>query len=1755
MTDKSESKRFNAMLEDLNNKHPNLKTTPRKPSQCVEKRPDMISVQCPFKVWHPRHADETCVSFYWRRLVYALYCYGRFIPLLYWLISIPAVFCVSYSSVPFSQGVVLFVCSCFTSVLCSAGVGLLLSARKFKQAVHTDYRHLLQKQYERDWLTMRIIVIIPCRDQDLAKLSDALTRLSECEMARQVCVLLAMEDSEEGAHDKASVLTYALGSHFHSVVATYHPDGISGELPGKSASIAWAFKEFRQFAEEDAAFKENRSLVLVMDAESRIHPKALSALSYKYLSTPRKQRNEVMWQMPIARYSNYFELPWMTRVAALMTTGLQLADHSIGGLPHLCSFPTSTYALAYRAAVNVNGWDTDVLVDDIHMLLKMRFYGPRQRVQVQPLFLPIITECATHTSTWTSHKLFYQYALKSACEQTEISYLLTGFAAGRIAVRDACSFMGKLIWSHFVGCSLLLWLVLVQVASGTDAFTLISADSGATYGALALLCVATCGFLALGLGSYKMTSFLCTEKFIKSPPETRSSSLPVQALFDLVLLLTLGAPIYVSYLFVPALVAALGIMRMQQPILIRGPTKVPADKKQGTCSDFLWEKIFALIAFVIIGGMLRLANSEISSDTARLALPNFVIAVLSNKVLFRTIVVCTGVTNLFTFAYAYIARWHRKQHLSMVEEEEAEKQAAEAKNSKTTESSETNKDAVVEVKQDPLPMVTVVLPTKGCAIKTNTVVDNWKSFIANTETYGGVVEFIFVLEDDTDSVIDDIYKLKQDIGSRVGIRVVFSGKATYSQKTHNLLCGVEQAHPDSKFVLFTDSNIKMHPTAITDDVKVFTKDTFCVSGFPVDFVHPDASVFSYAVCALRHGGPLTLCIYDGTTDWVWGGHMLMRTSDLRGDNDEVKELRDGLKAGLGDDVSIQHIAHKRKLKIKMPRKNYFRNVLRPQNSFRNAHSWIWRTMFVLRFFSNFKEFAAGASVRYVFMPLDGVCKSTVLVSAFIALVSFCMWPASVIAFPLFYMWTAGLVVGNTLNCWAKKTNAEACMRMACVGDPKAAAETPKMAFWPYVWGMTVCTGPLLLAGLFMANFANYTYWANIKYEVAWGQLVKTTHPEPATPEFAVEVEVKDADSDKEDETEKGTPAQLGLVVCALLMLLAAPYTDTVYHGDYMHASEAVSPEVKSALPMFDKLEHLSPHVRRSMLPAVLRTGEDPMVMEGAVGTNLKVIIASGTLFEVPVAVEEGTFVRWRAELDSLDIGFSATVFSSVTQNVTQLARVREVAGYSVVGNYTATEPGILSLGWNNEYSFLTSKHLVYSVEVFASGQKVSKGSSVKQLARIPMIYAVNAPGAEEGEHREQFSNQMHYNSVSNYEFVAAAQSENIKQAATPALPTFGNKPWIPSGQHDPRPTNKLVEFTGNNGKLRIAVPAHLEPAAGLMGSVFASETKVGPRDVADILSHLSAVRAAYMAGHPVALIVEDDLSLRYLPDWGNFGLLEVLNQLAGRKVVGAKGRKVVGAKDWEVVQLSIAFSNRFSAAQLASKLEARLGRGEFVSPYDVDDIQFVGSTTSYLVSRKGMESLMDKYWPGGAAGAAVPLEDLEGTIHLKQSSVAGVLYDRPNSFLVNRPLFTSEITESTKRRLDSQGSRGKAHAVAVPADAGMGASGISGMPSNTLSESVIREKEYQKLTDELFYRLEQKQKRRFFSDRYHYCRMEVGGGLPEWAKHSICTSYVWLRSALELLAMLCIFRVSGTYTFLRWMARCPTHVCGWRSRKITGKKM
>eukprot|EP00261_Vitis_vinifera_P037261 XP_019078504.1 PREDICTED: uncharacterized protein LOC100264719 isoform X2 [Vitis vinifera] len=192
--------------------------------------------------------------------------------------------------------------------------------------------------------------------------------------------------------------------------------------------------------------------------------------------------------------------------------------------------------------------------------------------------------------------------------------------------------------------------------------------------------------------------------------------------------------------------------------------------------------------------------------------------------------------------------------------------------------------------------------------------------------------------------INDLEHSNQAKLPRVSVVMPLKGFGEHNLHNWRSQVGVDRMHKDSKYVLFLDDDVRLHPGTIGALVAEMEKnpEIFIQTGYPLDL--PSGSLGSY--CIYEYHMPCSMGFATGgKTFFLWGGCMMMHADDFRNDNyGVVSGLRDG---GYSDDMTLAAIAGNHKRLITSPPVAVFPHPLASDLSFSRYWNYLRKQTFVL----------------------------------------------------------------------------------------------------------------------------------------------------------------------------------------------------------------------------------------------------------------------------------------------------------------------------------------------------------------------------------------------------------------------------------------------------------------------------------------------------------------------------------------------------------------------------------------------------------------------------------------------------------------------------------------------------------------------------------------------------------------------------------------------------------------------------------------
>lgn len=263
------------------------------------------------------------------------------------------------------------------------------------------------------------VVIIPNYKEPMSKLETTINTITQTLYPyKKITLVLAFEDREIKAREKAQKIEEKYRSFFEHVLISYHvlePQ----EVAGKASNQTHAAHMVEEFGTKNNWSPES-TLITICDADSQLPSNFFAYLSHAYL-TDIDHKYHFYWA-PVLLYSNFWQLPFFFRIQATLSSILRLAFLSQRNkLIQISTYSTSLWLLK-----EIHYWDVDVIPEDWHIYYQA-FFSFGEKVKTIPLFTLVSGDAVFSGNVVKTFVSRYEQEKRWAWGVTDIGYSLRKF--------------------------------------------------------------------------------------------------------------------------------------------------------------------------------------------------------------------------------------------------------------------------------------------------------------------------------------------------------------------------------------------------------------------------------------------------------------------------------------------------------------------------------------------------------------------------------------------------------------------------------------------------------------------------------------------------------------------------------------------------------------------------------------------------------------------------------------------------------------------------------------------------------------------------------------------------------------------------------------------------------------------------------------------------------------------------------------------------------------------------------------------------------------------------------------------------------------------------------------------------------------------------------------------------------------------------------------------------------------------------------
>lgn len=246
------------------------------------------------------------------------------------------------------------------------------------------------------WRDIYHVVLLPSYNEGVEIIRPSLDSYLAADYPKdRIIIVLALEERVGAEVNKrGKVLEKEYRDQFADFLIFVHPDGISGELKGKSANATWAGRQLKKYLDEKK-IAYDRVIVSNFDCDTRVHKQYFANLTYKYLTAERRTRKSYQ-PIPIFN-NNIWDVPFITRTMAFSSSFWQIVESTRSY--RMVNF--SSQAMSMKTLVDIDFWDVKVVSEDSKQYYRAMFKYEGDH-EVIPLLTPVYMDAVLADSLWAT---------------------------------------------------------------------------------------------------------------------------------------------------------------------------------------------------------------------------------------------------------------------------------------------------------------------------------------------------------------------------------------------------------------------------------------------------------------------------------------------------------------------------------------------------------------------------------------------------------------------------------------------------------------------------------------------------------------------------------------------------------------------------------------------------------------------------------------------------------------------------------------------------------------------------------------------------------------------------------------------------------------------------------------------------------------------------------------------------------------------------------------------------------------------------------------------------------------------------------------------------------------------------------------------------------------------------------------------------------------------------------------------------------
>ncbi len=277
-----------------------------------------------------------------------------------------------------------------------------LERKFYRQQIKRLNRPINNGIIDRPYRDFHHVIVVPFVDESFEVLSSTFEALAEVQYPkdRMMIILATEERAGQNAQVVAKQVQEKYGSIFAKMFVTIHPDGMPGEIKGKSANASYAVSTTVPELEK-LGIKQEEVLISNFDSDTIVHPQYFTRVMYEFLTNHKPYRRSYQ---PISVYNNnIWDSPAFIRVVSVSNSFWQFTESSRPD--RLRTF--SSHTMTLKALVEIGYWKKDIINEDGYVFWQCYLHY-KGDYEVVPLFVPVSLDTCLADTFWQTLKNQYK---------------------------------------------------------------------------------------------------------------------------------------------------------------------------------------------------------------------------------------------------------------------------------------------------------------------------------------------------------------------------------------------------------------------------------------------------------------------------------------------------------------------------------------------------------------------------------------------------------------------------------------------------------------------------------------------------------------------------------------------------------------------------------------------------------------------------------------------------------------------------------------------------------------------------------------------------------------------------------------------------------------------------------------------------------------------------------------------------------------------------------------------------------------------------------------------------------------------------------------------------------------------------------------------------------------------------------------------------------------------------------------------------